>query len=157
MGKIRKFTELNIKKIIGGRDSVRLVEEFLLKLKFDPDESCKDKTAEHVRWIVTINEGVELEILLENLKSPAESTVYLGVNVLTVPLRGSAEMVAAALEVADGLVGIKVSLVGYYLVLSATLGAHDMTLEDLQYHYQLIASQRTWFVDALADELGVDE
>ncbi len=66
-------------------------------------------------------------------------------------------MLTAALEIADGLVGIKVSLVGYYLVLSATLGAHEMTLEDLQYHYQLITSQRKWFVDALADDLGVEQ
>lgn len=156
MGKIRKFTELHIKKIIGGRDPIRIVEEFLLKLNFDPDETCKDKSPDQYRWTVNLDDGVELEILLESLKNPAESTIYLGINVMTVPIRGAYDVLVSALEIADGLVGIKVSLVGYYLVLSATLGAHEMTLEDLQYHYQLITSQRKWFVDALADDLRIE-
>jgi hypothetical protein len=155
MGKIRKFTEIQIKKIIGGRDPVRIVEEFLINQKIDPDKSCKDKTSDNIRWVVSIQEGVELEILLENLKSSPESTLYMGINVATVPLRGSFEMLCSALEIADGLVGIKVSLVGYYLVLSATLAAHDMTLEDIEYYHQLIISQRKWFIDALAEDLGV--
>ena len=72
-------------------------------------------------------------------------------------MRGANEMLAAALEIADGLVGIKVSLVGHYLVLSSTLGATGMSLEELDYNFKLIAAQQTWFREALADELGWEE
>lgn len=158
MGKIKKFAQIQIQKIIGGRDPVRIAEEFLLELQADPDKcKKKDSTSDSVGWLVPLGESVDLEVLLENLKKGTEATIYLGVNVIVVPVRGSSEMLAAALEVADGLVGIKVSLVGHYLVLSATLGAHEATLEDLKYHYRLITAQRRWFIDALFDELGIEE
>jgi len=69
-------------------------------------------------------------------------------------VRGGADMLAAALEIADGLVGIKVSLVGHYLVLSSTLGASGITVEELDYNFKLITAQQSWFRDALADEMG---
>jgi hypothetical protein len=154
MGKIKKFAALNIKKIVGGRDPLRVVEEFLLKLNVDPDKVLKDKSLDAARWLVPLNEENELEVLIENARSAQETTFYLGVNIITVPLRGSADFIAAALEIADGLVGIKLSLVGYYLVLSATLGGADITVDDLEYHYRLITAQRRWFLDALSDELS---
>jgi hypothetical protein len=52
------------------------------------------------------------------------------------------------------LVGIKVSLVGHYLVLSSTLGASGITVEELDYNFKLITAQQTWFREALADEMG---
>lgn len=156
MGKIKKFAALNIKKIIGGKDPVRIVEEFILRMNTNPDDVSKDKTPENARWMLKLGDDLELEILLENLKKLSETTVYLGVNVLAVPIRGSQDLLAAALEIADGLVGIKVSLVGHYLVLSASLGAADLTVEDLDYHFRLITAQRPWFLDALSDELQVE-
>lgn len=156
MGKIKKFAALNIRKIVGGKDPQRIVEEFILRLNANPDEVQKDKTPDNIRWMLQLSDGVELEILLENLRKLQETTVYLGVNVLAVPIRGSHDLLAAALEIADGLVGIKVSLVGHYLVLSASLGAADIGVEDLDYHLRLITAQRTWFLDALTDELGLE-
>ena len=156
MGKLKKFAAINIRKITGGKDPVRLVEEFILRRGFDPEECQKEKTAENIRWMIALGEGEELEILIEGLKVPAETTIYMGVNIATVPVRGAAEMLITALEIADGLVGIKVSLVGHYLVLSASLGAAGMSVEELDYNYKLIAAQRTWFREALADELGWD-
>lgn len=149
MGKIKKFAAINIQKIVGGKDPIRVVEEFILRLKFDPDKVLKDKNGEMVRWMLQLEDDCELEILLENPKKPQETTVYLGVNVLSVPLRGASDILCAALEVADGLVGIKVSLVGYFLVLSATLSASDLSVEELQFNYQLITAQRGWFIDSL--------
>jgi hypothetical protein len=96
----------------------------------------------------------ELEVLVEGLKVASETTVYMGVNVVTVPVRGGDDVLAAALQIADGLVGIKVSLVGHYLVLSSTLGAAGLTVDELDYNYKLISAQQTWFREALADELG---
>ncbi|MCB0310823.1 MAG: hypothetical protein KDD42_06295, partial [Bdellovibrionales bacterium] len=121
---------------------------------FDPDEAARERTTENARWMLSLGGGEELEVLLEGIKKPSETTVYMGVNIATVPLRGGLEMLAAALEIADGLVGIKVSLVGHYLVLSASLGAAGITVEDLDYHYKLIEAQEGWFREALADELG---
>lgn len=155
MGKIKKFTGLNIRKITGGKDPVRIIEEFLLKLNVDSDEALKEKTGDHARWMHSLPDGSELEILLENIKQPQESTLYMGINITVVPIRGGTDMLAAALEIADGLVGIKLSLVGHYLVLSATLGASDLQVDDLDYHYRLISAQRGWFLEALSEELGL--
>ncbi len=157
MGRVKKFAALSIRKITGGKDPVRLVEEFILRRGFDPDECQKDKTAESARWMVDLGEDEELEILVEGLKTPAETTIYMGVNIATIPIRGCHEVLAAALEIADGLVGIKVSLVGHYLVLSSTLGAAGMSIEDIDYNFKLITAQQTWFRDALTDEVGWQE
>jgi hypothetical protein len=81
----------------------------------------------------------------------------MGVNIVTVPIRGAYDLLTAALEIADGLVGIKVSLVGHYLVLSASLSAVGISVEDLEYHLRLIEAQQVWFRDALAAELQWDE
>lgn len=154
MGKIKKFTDISIKRIAGGKDPCRLVEEFIIRQGFDPEKCQKEKTPELARWMVSLGNDEELEVLVEGIKRPAETTIYMGVNVATVPVRGIGDVLAAALEIADGLVGIKVSLVGHYLVLSASLGAAGMTVEDLDYHFKLIAAQQVWFREALADELG---
>lgn len=157
MGKIKKFASLSIRKITGGRDPVHLVEEFIGRLGFDAEECQKHKNADDARWMVSVQKGEDLEILVEGLKAPSDTTIYMGVNIATVPVRGGNEMLAAALEIADGLVGIKVSLVGHYLVLSASMGAAGVTVDDLDYSYRLINAQSTWFKDALAEELGWEQ
>ncbi len=153
MGKIKKFAELNIRKITGGKDPVRVVEDFLSRKGFDPEKCQREKTPDLVRWMVQIKGEEELEILLEGLRKPADSTLYMGLNIITVPIRGAHDMLAAALEIADGLVGIKVSLVGHYLVLSSSLSATALTLEEVDYNYRLIEVQEGWFRDTLASEL----
>ena len=153
MGKIRKFAELNIRKITGGKDPVRVVEDFLTRKGFDPEKCQREKTADLVRWMVQIKGYEELEILLEGLRKPSDSTLYMGLNIITVPIRGAHDMLAAALEIADGLVGIKVSLVGHYLVLSSSLSASGLTHEELDYNFKLIEVQEGWFRDTLASEL----
>ncbi len=157
MGKIKKFPGLKVRKISGGKDPVKLVEEFILRRGFDPGECLSEKTTETVRWMLKLAEEEELEVLVESLSKPAESTIYMGVNIATVPIRGAYEMLAATLEIADGLVGIKVSLVGHFLVLSATLGLAGVSVEDLDYAYKLIVAQQSWFKEALAEELGWEE
>jgi hypothetical protein len=153
MGKIKKFAEINIRKITGGKDPVRLVEDFLSRKGFDPEKCQREKTPDLVRWMVQIKGEEELEILLEGIRKPADSTLYMGLNIVTVPIRGSYDMLAAALEIADGLVGIKVSLVGHYLVLSSSLSATGLTLEEVDYNFRLIEAQEGWFRDTLASEL----
>lgn len=157
MTKIKKFTVPGIRQISGGKDPLRLVKDFIVRLGFDPDQCQREATPESSRWMVSIGEEEDLEVLAEGLRNKAETTIYMGVNIATVPIRGGYEMLAAALEIADGLIGIKVSVVGHYLVLSASLGAADISVDDLEYHYKLIAAQRNWFRDALADELGWEE
>jgi len=153
MGKIRKFASLNIRKITGGKDPVRIVEEFISRRGFDPDKCLKENSADLVRWMFALKDSAELEVLVEGVKKPNETTIYMGVNIITVPIRGAGDILAAALEIADGLVGIKVSLVGHYLVLSASLSAVGVTVEDLEYHLKLIEAQESWFRGALATEL----
>jgi len=157
MGKIRKFAELNIRKITGGKDPVRVVEEFLTRRGFDPKECEKERTPEMVRWMVQFKQDEELEILVEGLRKASETTLYMGLNILTVPLRGSYDILATALEIADGLVGIKVSLVGYYLVLSSSLSASTLTHEELEYNLRLIEAQEGWFKETLSAERGWEE
>lgn len=154
MGKIKKFAPSHIRKITGGKDPQRLIEEFIARLNVDAAQAQREHTPDHCRWMVAVAEGEELEILLEGIRRPTETTIYLGVNIVTVPIRGGSDLLATALEIADGLVGIKVSLVGHYLVLSASAGASGLSLDDIEYFYQLITAQRVWFRDALLDELG---
>lgn len=157
MAKIKKFPTMNIQKITGGKDPLRLVEEFILRRGFDPDKCEREKTPDSARWMLDLGEDKELEVLVEALRRPAETTIYMGLNIATVPVRGASDMLAAALEIADGLVGIKVSLVGHYLVLSASLGAAGLTLEELDYSFKLIVAQEVWFRQTLAEELGWDD
>lgn len=154
MSKVKKFSAINIKQIRGGKDPIRLVEEFILRRGFDPDECGQERTPETARWMIAINENEQLEVLVESLNKPTETTIYMGVNVATVPVRGAFDLLVTALEVADGLVGIKVSLVGHFLVLSASLGIAGLSVEDLDYHYKLITAQQSWFREALSEELG---
>lgn len=157
MSKIKKFASVSIRKISGGKDPVRVVEEFIIRRGFNPAECEREKTADNCRWMLALGDEEELEVLVEGLKRPAETTIYMGINIATVPVRGAYDVLVAALEIADGLVGIKVSLVGHYLVLSASMGAGGVNVEDLDYNYKLIAAQQAWFREALADELGWDE
>lgn len=154
MGKVKKFKALGIKKIAGGKDPVHLVEEFILRRGFDPDECRREESPDFVRWMLEVTDGEELEVLLESLKKPSSTTIYMGVNILTVPLRGAHDILVSALKIADGLVGIKVSLVGHELVLSASMAMADIVIDDLDFYYRLITAQQTWFRDELLTELG---
>jgi hypothetical protein len=154
MGRVKKFTGLRVRTISGGKDPARLVNEFIVRQGHNPEECLKDQSSDTLRWVIELAEHEELEILVESLRTPSETTVYMGVNVAIVPIRGAVDVLAAALEIADGLIGIKVSLVNHYLVLSASLGLAGLTVEELDYHYKLIAAQQDWFTEALADELG---
>lgn len=157
MGRIKKFTGHRIRKITGGKDPVRLVEDFIKRQKFNPDSVRSEDTPDTIRWVVDLGDRRELEILVESLRNTAETTVYFGVNVAIVPIRGVHEFLAAALEIADGLIGIKVSLVNHFLVLSASLGAAGLSVDELNYHYKLITAQQDWFREALAEELGWED
>lgn len=157
MGKIRKFAELNIRKITGGKDPVRVVEEFIGRRGFDPETCQREKTPDNARWMIQLREGEELEILVEGIKKSSETTIYMGVNIFTVPIRGAGDVLATALEIADGLIGIKVSLVGHYLVLSASMSAAGASVEELDYNFRLIEAQSIWFRDTLVDELGWEQ
>jgi hypothetical protein len=157
MAKIKKFPTLNIRKITGGKDPKRLVEEFLLRRSFDPDKCEREGGPDGSRWMIPLGEGQELEILVEGLKKPAETTIYMGVNIAIVPIRRAHDMLVSALEIADGLVGVKVSLVGHYLVLSASMSAAGIAVDDLEYSFKLIEAQQGWFCNALTMELGWDE
>jgi hypothetical protein len=74
MGKIKKFASIQIKKITGGKDPTRLVEDFIMRRGFDPEQCVKEKTSENIRWMIPIAEEEELEILVESLTKPAETT-----------------------------------------------------------------------------------
>lgn len=146
-----------IRKITGGRDPVRIVQDFISRRGFNPQECLKEETQDLSRWMFVLRGVTELEVLVEGVRKPAETTIYMGVNIITVPIRGASDVLAAALEIADGLVGIKVSLVGHYLVLSASLSAAGVTVEELEYHLKLIETQESWFRSSLATELEWDD
>jgi hypothetical protein len=157
MGKIQKFVNLNIRKITGGKDPERVISEFIGKINFDPEEALKDSEHDHRRWMLELGDQRELEILLERIKKPHEATLYMGINVAIVPIRGGYEMLAAALEIADGLIGVKVSLVGHYLVISASFSASELSVDELEYQFKMLTAQQEWFSKTLARELEKDK
>ena len=157
MKNVRKFPEVKVKKIAGGKDARRIVEEFVGRLGFNAAEHQQELRQDTQRWVLplsTTDQIDELEIFLEDQKKSTDACVYIGMPVLPVPLMSTQEVLITALEIADGLVGVKLSLVGYSLVLSATLTAADLSVEELEYHYQLIAAQRLWLQEMLFESLG---
>ena len=153
--KKRNLEAVQIRQIAGGKDPVRLIEEFIVRQGFDPDVCLREKTTDGVSWMLPLSDGEDLEVQAYGLTRYAETTIYMGINVTSIPLKGQQDLLVAALELADSLVGIKVSVVGHYLVLSGTLGAPGISVEDLEYTFKLIIDQKQWFRNALADELGV--
>jgi hypothetical protein len=156
MGKVRKMVPARIRKITGGKDPTRIVEEFMVKRGFDPEECLQQRTSDISTWLVRLSEDEELEISLEGLSRPPETTLYMGVNVMVVPIRECHQVLAAALTVADTLIGAKLSLVNYDLVLSVTAYTDDMGLDEIDYFYELITRQKGSVQEALGNELGVE-
>lgn len=152
MTKIRKIVPARIRKITGGKDPGRLVEEFMIRRGFDPDECLQQRTADFVTWSIPVAEGEELEITLEGLSRPPETTLYMGLNVLAVPIKDAARYIAAALIVADTLIGAKLSLVNYDLVLSVTTYTANIGGEDVDYYYELITRQKVGVAEAIEEE-----
>lgn len=126
----------------------------MIRRGFDPEECLQQRTSEFATWSVPLSEDEELEISLEGLNRPPETTLYMGVNVMAVPIKDSYEIIPAALIVADTLIGAKLSLVNYDLVLSVTVYTANMGLDEVDYYYELISRQKLGIQDAIAEELG---
>ena len=152
----RKFPIRTIKTIQGGKDFLKIIRDFILKLSYDPDSYEVEQSDDRVRWLIPLKESDELEIILDKPKSVSDATLYLGSLICVVPLKNLTNTLVTALELADGLVGTKISLVGRHLVISITSPASVITLNDLDYFYQLLITQKAWFTRLLMDELNWD-
>ena len=154
MSKIRKITPARIRKITGGKDPSRIVEEFMIRRGFDPEECLQQRTADLCQWLVPLSEEEDLEITLEGTNRPPETTLYMGVNVLGVPIRDCQRFLYAALAVADTLIGAKLSLVNYDLVLSVTSYTANMDVDDIDYYYEIITRQKSGIQESILEEMG---
>ena len=156
MSKVRKIVPDRIRKITGGKDPARIIEEFLIKRGFDPEECLQQRTSDISTWSVALADEEELEITLEGLSRPSETTLYMGINVLAVPIANSFEVLTTALIIADILIGAKLSLVNYDLVLSITEYADTLSLEEVDYFFELIIRQKALMHEAITNELGLE-
>lgn len=156
MAKTKKFPHLSIRKIVGGRDPLNAIEEFIKTKGFIPEECEQDIGPDNRRWMVKLDGTQELEILLEGIRQQSNTTIYLGINIALVSIRNAQEMLTAALELADGLIGIKLSLVGHFLVLSSSFSANEASVENLENAWALLSAQQRWFTETLAKELKID-
>ena len=154
MSKVRKISQARIRKITGGKDPTRLVEEFMVRRGFDPDECLQQRTSDLAQWLVPLGDDEDLEITLEGLGRQLETTLYMGVNVLGIPIRDTHNFLYAALTVADTLIGAKLSIVNYDLVLSVTSYTANMGVDEIDYYYELITRQKSSVQEAIAEELG---
>ncbi len=154
MGKIKKIGPARIRRITGGKDPARLVEEFMVRRGFDPDECLQQRTGELASWSIPLNEEEELEVTLEGLNRHAETTLYMGVNVYPVSIKDSHHILTAALSLADTLIGAKLSLVNYDLVLSVTVYTANMRPDEIDYMYELITVQKPRIQELISEELG---
>ena len=157
MRKITELASLQIKKITGGKDPIRLVEDLISKLGQDPQKCKREENSDLIRWLLDFDNEQELEILLDGYKKNTECTIYMGLNLLPISLRNPLEILATALEIADGLIGVKISLVGNTLVMSACLVVAGLNVDDLEFTFQLIKSQQEWFIKTLLEELEEGE
>ena len=154
-GKIKRLSSARIRKITGGKDPIRLVEEFMIRRGFDPEECLQQRTTDLAQWLVPLGDEEDLEITLEGLTRPPETTLYMGVNILGVPLRESHRFLVAALSIADTLIGAKLSLVNYDLVLSVTVYTANMGIDEVDYFYELIIRQKGSIQEAITEEVGM--
>lgn len=151
----KNVISMNIKRLEGGRAPLRLVEDFVVSLGGDPEAQEFLSRMDRRKWFVQLDSLPELEVILDGGRS-AEAVLYLGIRVTPVLIRRAHEIVTVALEVADSLVGCKVSLVGGFLVLSASISGNSINPENIHYHYSLLELQLPWFRDLVAVELGLD-
>lgn len=154
-GKIKKLSSARIRKITGGKDPIKLVEEFMIRRGFDPEECLQQRTTDLAQWLVPLGDDEDLEITLEGLTRPPETTLYMGVNILGVPLRESHRFLVAALTIADTLIGAKLSLVNYDLVLSVTVYTANMGIDEVDYFYELIVRQKASVQEAISEDVGI--
>ena len=155
MSKIRKIGPTRIRKITGGKDPTRLVEEFMIRRGFNPEDCLQQRTSDLAQWLVPLSDEEDLEITLEGLSRPPETTLYMGLNVFSVPLGEVNRFLVAALTVADTLIGAKLSLVNYDLVLSVTAYTANVGVDEVDYSYELITRQKSGVQEVLSEELGV--
>ncbi len=154
MSKVRKIAQARIRKITGGKDPTRIVEEFMLRRGFNPEECLQQRTADLAQWLVPLGSEEDLEITLEGLGRPPECTLYMGVNVLAVPIHDINKFLVSALTVADTLIGAKLSLVNYDLVLSVTVYTANMGVDEIDYFYELLTRQKTGIHEAIMEQIG---
>ncbi len=152
--KVRKIAPARIRKITGGKDPTRLVEEFMIRRGFNPEECLQQRTGELAQWLVPLSDDEDLEITLEGLNHPPETTLYMGVNIFAVPLSDCYKILVAALNVSDTLIGAKLSLVNYDLVLSVTVYTANMAVDEIDYFYELIVRQKNGVQEAISEQLG---
>jgi len=147
------------KSITGGKNARKSIEQFLENRNQDPSEFLKNAVRGADRWVFEDKEqGVELELLHDHSEVDGEvPTVYLGINLFEVPMRNFADVLATTLQIADGLVQTKISIVGHYFILSSCLPADDVTTDQLEYLYKSLIFQRDWFLDTLFKEMGWKE
>ena len=154
MSKVRSLRPSKIRKITGGKDPARLLEDFMTRRGFNPDECLQQRTGDIITWSVPVSDEEELEITLEGLSRYPETTLYMGINVMNVPIKNTDSFLAAALTVADTLIGAKLSLVNYDLVLSVTVYTANMGLDEVDYYYELIMRQKSGVQEAILEEIG---
>lgn len=157
MSKVKKIAPARIRKITGGKDPARSVEEFMVRRGFDPDDCLQQRTGDVATWLVPLGEEEELEITLEALSAPNETTLYMGLNIFSVPLKNAYRVLHTALSVADSLIGVKLSLVNYDLVLSVTTYTASMGVDEVDYFFELITRQKSVACEAISEELDFEE
>lgn len=153
MSKVRRIGTTKIKKITGGKEPTKIIEEFMLRRGFDPAACLQQRTNQIAQWLLPLNDQEDLEITIEGLNRPVETTLYIGVNVMAVPLSDTSKFTYAALLVADTLIGAKLSIVNYDLVLSVTANTGDFSIEDIEYYFEMITRQKTTVIDSISEEV----
>jgi len=156
MSKIKKFSPLRIIKGSKKEKTADLINKFITSLKLDPKKCLTDSNEKFKRWCFEFEKEKELEIILEKGNSEALNTIYMGLNVCLVPLKDLNNFLLSALEIADGLIGLKVSIVGHHLVLSTCIDTFSLTVKEIEYYYQMMLEQEIWYIDQLIEHLDLD-
>lgn len=154
MSKIRRINPRRIQKIRGGKDPVLIIEKFMQQRGFDQASFLQKRTADLTQWLVPLGDEEDLEITLEGLTRASQSTLYLGLNIYPVPLSDTQKILAATLQVADTLIGAKLSLVNYDIVLSTTLYTEELSVDLVDYNFELLLRQKPSVQDAINEELA---
>lgn len=156
MKKVKHISTSHITKLTGGRDPLTIVQDFIRRRGFDSFATVQKKTNDIVTWSVDLGFDEELEITLEGLSNISETTLYMGINIMSIPLNDIDCFLIAALNSADTLIGAKLSLVNYDLVISVTEYASELTTEIVDYIFELINRQKPAIKEAIVEQFELE-
>ncbi|RME60036.1 MAG: hypothetical protein D6780_04130 [Candidatus Dadabacteria bacterium] len=157
----KKVEKPILRKVKGGKNIIKVIENFVKKNGVDPKEAQQFKNDEAGMWIFTTNQGIHLELACmappEGVEAPLDYLVSLTVPLIRVPIAESLKVLATALEIASNLVYSKLILSEDVLLVNLVITDPTITVDDLEEWTEILSVESEALKEDLLAELGWEE